>query len=178
MGEVCTGGACGIVCAAGQTTCGTGTNQYCSSLGTSSDCGACGAACTPEQDCDATGNGGHACSPCVPTVISVPIANAPTLPAGPAGSGGLKVTCDQATGYEGPCPVVVCGEVNYWFFSDVNNDENLYLVGYYPGNTVVDGPVTIGGNRYVNTATVNTGTQTVTINGQAGDTIEPWSLFQ
>ncbi len=128
------------------------------------------ASCGPKQDCVSS-----ACVACTPSVIEVATGSAPPLPAG--GSGGLKITCEQ-NGFAGPCPVVVCGQVDYWFFSDIDNSENLYMVGYYPGTTVYSGPVTIGGNRYVTDATVNLGAQTVTITGQAGATVEPFSFFQ
>jgi hypothetical protein len=132
----------------------------------------CTAACNPKQDCNGT-----QCLACTPTVINVAQGQAPPLP--PGGTGGLKVTCgDVGNGYAGPCPVVVCGEVSYWFFSDGNNDEDLFMVGYYPGTTVYSGPVTITGNRYVDTVTIDTVNQQVTINGQAGATVEPYSFFQ
>lgn len=71
---------------------------------------------------------------------------------------GLKLTCSN-------CPVIQWGGLNYWAYSDTNNNYYVYLYAFDANNNLVKS-WQISGNRYVTGITVDNVAQTVTLVGQ------------
>ncbi|WP_437530929.1 hypothetical protein WME79_00635 [Sorangium sp. So ce726] len=167
--EACVEGTCRVVCEPQQTTCPASGGQpaYCASLSTTKDCGACGNACALDHTCSGA-EGSVGCVVCVPSVASA-TDDVPTPPAG------WKVTCLTT-----PCPIVRCGELTFWVYSDTNNEELFGVTGYDAQDNLVKGPVTVTGDRYISSITLDPATETANLIGQNGGTgvQVPWSMFR
>jgi hypothetical protein len=157
----CTGGVC---TAGASTNCAT-TMDVCNPTNGCVECNTA-ADCALGDDCTA-----GVCGACTP-VASTDATSPATIPAG------WKVTCLTT-----PCPVVQCGELTFWAFSDVNNGTDFGVTGYDPLGNIVKGPVTENGARYIQSISVDTPDQEVTLTGQQGGptcgcVTVPWSLFR
>ncbi len=129
---------------------------------------ACGGTCAPDQMCSGSADAA-ACVACTPSVAMVPVNSAPTPPTG------LMTSC-----LADPCPVVECGQLTFWVFSDVDSDADFFVTGYNAQNAVVKGPIQESGDRYIDRISLNASSQTAALIGQAGGAgvIVPWSLFR
>ena len=101
-----------------------------------------------------------------PAIEQRPTTSAPNVPAG------FKVTClsDPNAATASPtCPVVVWGTKVYWAYTALDNSTNMRMVAYQ-GTTEV-GTLDRSGARYLYRMSVNATDSTVTIVGQASNTI-------
>lgn len=110
-----------------------------------------------------------------PTVVQIPIAKAPTSPAG------MKATC--MTGPYSPtpdgvgttCPVRVDNGVAFWPFSYLDNRVSIGWVGYNTANEKVS-VLELPGTRYTWNATIDRSKNTVVYSGQSAIGLSlPWS---
>jgi hypothetical protein len=164
-GKACNNGACGVVCGALQTTCGTGASATCHTPLGPNDC--CGTMCGVDKDCTTGG-----CVACTPTTHTVMFNAVPPDP-------NLKVTCIDEALNSVPCPVVKCGGITYFVFSYLDNRNSFGVVGYDPNGGVVKPLVEKPGARYIHTITINGGASNVTLSGQGAQTVTmPFSDFR
>ncbi|MBP1963885.1 Ig-like domain-containing protein [Paenibacillus aceris] len=87
-----------------------------------------------------------------PTVVYKSSGSAPVL-------AGKKFTCTN-------CPVIQWGGLNYWAYSDTDNNLYVYLNGFDANNNLIKS-WQISGNRYVTDITVDNIAKTVTLIGQS-----------
>lgn len=87
-----------------------------------------------------------------PTVVYKSSGSAPVL-------AGKKFTCTN-------CPVIQWGGLNYWAYSDTDNNLYVYLYAFDANNNLVKS-WQISGNRYVTDITVDNIAKTVTLIGQS-----------
>ncbi len=104
-----------------------------------------------------------------PTVVHIPVAKAPTPPAG------MKITCmtgpysPSPDGVATTCPVLIDNGVAFWPFAYIDNRVSVGWVGYNSANQQVSS-LELRGTRYVWKITVNPKDQTATIWGQSTPT--------
>lgn len=108
----------------------------------------------------------YPCDPAspTPTVDSVPY---PAIPPG------LKVVCPDGPETQGPapeCPVLRWNSVTYWPLSHIDNRNAVTLVAYDRGGGIVN-QLYLPGARYVWRITVEPEAETVTLWGQANNTV-------
>lgn len=85
---------------------------------------------------------------------------------------GKKLSCGAN------CPVIQWGGLTYWAYDDTDNNYYVYLYAYDANNSLVKS-WQIGGNRYVNSITVdNSASRTVALNGQSGTTTRTWAELE
>lgn len=130
-----------LTCASGFNDCDFDLGSGGNGCETSGACGGCGGgpACAEDQDCVA-----GSCVTCTPRVITLGYSASPPVPAG------LKLSCftDGSASMETDCPVVECGVLRTWAYSDADNFFVLGMVTYRPDGTIVRN-VALPGNRYV-----------------------------